>query len=288
MLKPRLIGLVLVRDGLCVQSIGFKRFLPIGRPEIAVEFLNRWGIDEIAVLDLSATARGSACDAETVKRYSRLCQVPLSIGGGIRSVIDVKRIIQAGADKVVINSALAAEPEIVTRAAEHFGSQCVIASIDARRGPAGFSTWTRGGRQASGMAPAEWARRAVELGAGEILISSIDQDGSRAGYDLDLVRSVTQAVSAPVIACGGAGHPRDLAAAIAAGSAAVAVGNMLHYTEHSVIVLKRALEALAQPIRLDSYVTYRHSEVGPEGRLAKLSEEALDALRFRYIPEETI
>lgn len=288
MLKTRIIGVVLVRHGLTVQSLGFRRYLPVGRPEIAIEYLDRWGIDEIVVLDLDATARGSAPDAKTVQGYARLCQVPLSIGGGIRSVGDVKRIIQAGADKIVVNSALLTEPGVITAAAERFGAQCVIASIDARRSAGGFEALTHGAKEATGLPPATLARRAQELGAGEILINSIDQDGARTGYDLDLIRTVTAAVDLPVIACGGAGHPDHVRDAMAAGPAAVALANMLHYTEHSVIALKRALELAGQPVRLDSHAHYRNTRPDAAGRVAKQADEALDALRFHFIPEEKI
>jgi imidazole glycerol-phosphate synthase subunit HisF len=287
MLKTRVIGLVLIRRGIAVQSIGFQRYLPLGRPEIAIEYLDRWGIDEIAVLDLDATERGISLAAEQVRRYARLCQVPLSVGGGIRSVDDVTRIIQAGADKVVVNSALLTSPGVITAAAERFGAQCLIASIDARRDGPAFTAFSHGGRRPAGPAAA-LARRAQELGAGEVLINSIDRDGTRTGYDLDLVRHIVGAVGLPVIACGGAGHPDHVREVIAAGPAAVALGNMLHYTEHSVIALKRSLEQARQPVRLDSYANYRNATLDAQGRIARLPDPTLDDLRFHYIPEEKI
>lgn len=287
MLKTRIIGLVLVRRGIAVQSLGFRRYLPLGRPEVAIEYLDRWGIDEIAVLDLDAAERGASPTAEQVRAYARLCQVPLSIGGGIRSVDDVKRIIQAGADKVVVNSALVTHPDLIPSAAEQFGAQCLVASIDARHEETGFVAFSHGGRRPAGDV-ATLARRAQDLGVGEILINSIDRDGARIGYDLDLIRTVVAAVGVPVIAAGGAGHPSHLRDAITAGPAAVALGNLLHYTEHSVIVLKRALELAHQPVRLDSYANYRNTTTDERGRVARLPDATLEELRFHFIPEEKI
>lgn len=287
MLKTRLIGVVLVRNGTAVQSIGFRTYRPVGAPHIAVKYLDRWGVDEVVLLHIDAEA-SSGASADAVQAYAGESQMPLSVGGGVRSIDDVKRIIHSGADKVVVNTALVTKPELVTAAATLFGNQCVVASIDARRVGSGYEAFVEGGRTATGLTPAMVARRAADLGAGEIFVTSIDQDGSKSGYDLELIASVKDAVNVPVIACGGAGEPRHLRAAIAAGASAVAAGNMLHYTEHSVILLKRQLLEAGSSIRLDSYVNYAGASFDGCGRLAKQPDEQLERLRFHYLPEETI
>jgi cyclase len=289
MLKVRVAGLVLVRNGIAVQSIGFERFLPLGRPEIAIEYLDRWGIDEIVLLHIDAAASGHGATAVEVASYSAQCRVPLAVGGGILEIADVHRAIKAGADKIVVNRAVVERPALIEEAATQFGSQCIIASIDAVRGPDGtLNTVTHGGRRRTGFTPAQLAKRAESAGAGEIMITSVDRDGSLRGYDLDLIEAVVKAVGIPVIGCGGAGHPDHLRDGIQRGAAAVAAGNFFHYTEQSVILVKQALTRAVQPVRLDSYVDYAGHTIDSDGRLGKQSDHVLETLRFRYIPEEVI
>lgn len=286
MLKKRVIGVVLVKDGVAVQSIGFRRYLPIGKPHVAIEYLDRWGIDEIVVLHVHAAG---PADAQTVAGYARRCRVPLAVGGGIRDAGAVKRVIQAGADKAVLNTAAITHPGLITEAASLFGEQCVVVSIDAKRRSGGMhEAFVECGRRGTGLSPAELAARAASLGAGEILANSIDRDGIKQGYDLELLRAVAAAVSIPVIACGGAGHPEHMRAALACGTAAVAAGNFFHFVEHSVILVKRQLAQAGEPVRIDSYANYEGRAFSDDGRLAKQSDAALDALRFRYVPEEVI
>jgi cyclase len=289
MLKIRVVGVVLVRSGIAVQSVGFRRFLPLGRPEIAIEYLDRWGIDEIVLLHIDATRGAPRAGAAEVASYARCCRVPLSIGGGIVDVADVREIIHAGADKVVVNSALVTAPHVVTAAAELFGSQCVVASIDARRQADGrYMTYVGGGQVPTGLSVSELAAGAERLGAGEVLITSIDRDGSKRGYDLDLIRQTVDAVRIPVIACGGVGEPSHLLHGARARAAAVAAGNFFHFTEHSVILAKRVLKTEGTAVRLDSYATYGALRLDARGRVAKPDESMLESLRFQYIPEEVI
>jgi len=287
MLKTRLIGVVLVKHGIAVQSIGFSTFRPIGAPHIAVKYLDRWGIDEVVLLHIDR-APSSSASADSVRTYAGQSQMPLSVGGGIRSIDDVKRFIHSGADKVVMNTTLVTSPDLVTAAARLFGNQCVVASIDARRNEAGYEAYVDGGRTGTSITPAQLAARAENLGAGEIFVTSIERDGSKRGYDLELIASVKNAVTIPVIACGGAGAPQHMRAAIDAGASAVAAGNILHYTEHSVIVLKRQLVEDGSTVRLDSYVGYEGAEFDASARLAKLPDERLERLRFHHISEEII
>jgi cyclase len=289
MLKTRVVGVVLVRDGIAVQSIGFRKYLPIGRPEIAIEYLDRWGIDEIVVLHMDATPKGESVAAEKVAAYASCCQVPLAVGGGIADIDAVKRVIHAGADKVVLNAAAVLRPKLIEDAARLFGDQCVVISIDARRrSDGGHDTFTHSATRPTGLSAVELAVKVTGHGAGEILVNSIDRDGSQQGYDLDLLRAAVQAVRVPVIACGGAGKPEHMRAAMETGVAAVAAANFFNYQEHSVILAKRALVRAGADVRLDSYATYEHHALRDDGRLAKQADAALDALRFRYVPEEVI
>jgi cyclase len=289
MLKTRIIGVIIIRDGIAVQSIGFKQYLPIGIPEISIEYLNRWGIDEIVLLDIDATKKHRRPDYRKVQQYSRHCQVPLAVGGGITRIEDIEQIIHSGADKVVINAEAVKNPDIIQKGARLFGSQCMVVSIDARRDECGnYEVFTHSGTRPTGISPVEMARIAERKDAGEILLTSIDQDGSKQGYDLDLIRSVAEEVSIPVIACGGAGHPEHMKAVIEIPVSAVAAANFFHYHEHSVITNKRYLKDRSSHVRLDSYVTYQDFRFGSDGRPLKIDDNVLEKLRFVYIPEEQI
>jgi cyclase len=289
MLKARVIGIVCVKDGWAVQSIGFKKFLPIGRPEICVEFLDRYGADEIALLDIAATHNGTGPDLDMVARCARKCHVPIAVGGGVNRIQHVHDLVRNGADKVVINTAAISNPALITEGALHFGSQCMVVSLDARRSPDGrYEIYSEAGSRASGLTPIQAARQAEEGGAGEILITSIDNDGLRNGYDIDLIRLVRQGVAIPVIAAGGAGHPVHFAEGLAAGADAVAAGNMLNYTEHSVALIKRFLLNGAANVRMDGYAAYEGATFDSDGRLLKRDEEILEDLLFVRISEEVI
>lgn len=287
-LKRRIVGTLVVRDGIVVQSVNFRRFLPVGIPEIAVEYLNRWGIDEIALLDISATPARRGPDLELLRRCTTFSQAPMTYGGGISDVAQIESVIQAGFEKVAVNTALVDAPALVSEGARRFGSQSVVASIDARKVAGAYEAFVAGGRRATGLAPDALARRAQELGAGEILLTSIDRNGSKLGYDLELVERVRAAVTLPVIVAGGVGEPAHFAAALALGASAAAAGNFFHYTEHSVVTTKRFLVDAAAPVRLDTYTSYAGFALDSAGRVAKRDDAYLDALRFTYVPEEVI
>lgn len=242
MLTRRLIGCLLLRHGWVVQGIRFQRYLPVGTPEIAVEFLVRWGIDEIVLLDITARDRGTGPDLERIGRLSQGCRVPLTAGGGVRSVSDIGNLIRAGAEKVCINSALRQDRVLLPEGSRKFGAQSIVASIDVQRdGTSQPRVYTHGGTQPAVLDPAEWARQLESEGAGEILLNSIDRDGTGEGYDLELIRSVASAVKIPVVACGGAGCPEDFPAAAETGASGVAAANWFHFTEQSVHHAKEAL-----------------------------------------------
>lgn len=290
MLKKRLVGCVLVRDGIVVQSIGFGRYLPVGRVSIALEFLNQWGIDEIALLDMTAGARGQGPDAELVRASTAKCFVPLTVGGGIRTVEHMDALMHAGADKIALNQAAIDTPDLITAGAARYGNQCIVVSIDAKRTEGGkYEVFTEGGRRPTGMTPGEVALRSVDLGAGEIFLTSIDHDGMKNGYDLDLIDQLAGAVNVPVIVCGGAGHPRHFHEALTRGHvSAAAAGNYFHFTEHSPVVTKAWLRAIPFDVRLDTYAHYRDIGFDHDGRIARRDGAYLDDLIYEVIPPETI
>lgn len=282
MLKKRLVACLLIRDGLIVQSVGFDRYLPIGKPKFPIEFVVKWDVDEIVLLDMSATPEGRGPDHEALSQLSHSCFVPLTVGGGLRTVSDARKVLRTGADKVSVNSHAIERPILISEIADVFGSQCVVVSMDCRREHDGsFQVYTHSGKQATGLSPAEWAQQVEKLGAGEIFLNSIDRDGSKRGYDIDLIRNVTDIVSIPVIACGGVGSHSHFAAGILQGGAsAVAAGNIFHYIEHSTIVAKAHLLRAGVDVRIDSNAKYEDREFDASGRLMMLPADRLAEIEF--------
>lgn len=283
MVKKRLVACLLLRDGLIVQSIGFSRYLPIGSPRFPIEFVVKWDVDEIVLLDISATSENRTPPTEVLEHLSRYCFVPLTVGGGIRTVDDVRKVIRAGADKAAINSQAVARPELISETADVFGSQCVVVSMDCRKEADGsYQVYTHSGRRPTGLRPEDWAATAERLGAGEIFLNSIDRDGMKTGYDIDLIRRVVDAVGIPVVACGGVGAHGDFAAGVTEGGAsAVAAANIFHFIEHSTIVAKAHLLAAGVDVRLDSDAKYEGREFDGAGRLLMLSGDRLADLEYK-------
>jgi cyclase len=290
MLRTRLIACIVVKDGLAVQSIGFERFLPIGSPAILAENLNRWGVDEILLQDISKPRAGESPSITLIRRVAAQCFVPLTAAGGVREVADVRDAVFSGADKVAINTAALDDPALVTEAADRFGSQCIVASIDAKPdGRGGYEVFSHAGTRPTGKSPGETARLMERHGAGEILINAIHRDGSKEGYDLDLIRQVTEAVTVPVIVCGGVGHPKHFTeGAGVPGVMAVAAANFFAFTEHSVLTAKGYLAQQGIGLRHDTYADYRDHKFDEAGRVAKPAESDLAKLVFRHYPEEVI
>jgi len=290
MLKKRVIAEVIVRHGIVVQSLGFRRYLPIGRPSIAVEFLNAWGADEIVLLDITATREGRSITERMITDAARNCRVPLTIGGGLGTIDDIKMAVHSGADKVVINTAAVKVPCLITEASRIFGRQCIVVSIDASRQADGrHEVFLDSGCAATGLDAVVHATKCAEIGAGEILITSIDRDGSKAGFDIELVAQVSDAVPIPVIAAGGAGAPAhflDVFRKTRASAAAAA--NFFQFTEHSVTKTKAVLRSAGLDIRTDTYANYLETSFGPDGRLRKRPDDYLDELAYEHIPEEVI
>jgi cyclase len=251
-LKRRVIPCLDVKDGRTVKGVGFVNLKDAGDP---VELARRYdtdGADELAFLDITASVEGRGTLLEIVQRTAAECFMPLMVGGGVSSVEDVRKLLLAGADKVSINTAAVREPELIRRAAEKFGSQCITVAIDAKQvASSRWEVFTHGGRTATELDAVEWARRATELGAGEILLTSMDRDGSQAGYDLALTRRVVEAVPVPVIASGGAGGLPHIVEVLAeTGVSAVLAASIFHYGRHSIGEAKRAIAEAGIPIRL--------------------------------------
>ena len=250
MLTRRVIVCLDVKGGRVVKGVQFVALRDVGDPVELAAAYEREGADEIVFLDISATDEGRDTLLDTARRTAERLFVPLTIGGGVRGSDDVARVLRAGADKVSLNSAAVADPGIITESASRFGSQCVVASIDARREGDAWRVYTRGGRTRTELEAIAWARECVRLGAGEILLTSIDRDGARTGYDLELTRAVADAVNVPVIASGGAGSADDVRAALSSGGAdAALVAGILHDGVTTVHAIKSALRGADIPVR---------------------------------------
>ena len=250
MLTRRLIACLDVRGGRVVKGTAFADLRDVGDPVALAERYEAQGADELCFLDISATPDERATALDTVRRTAERLFVPLTLGGGIRGADDVAAGLRAGADKVSVNSAAVERPELLTEAAERFGAQCVVASVDARREGGGWTVWTHGGRRPTGRDAVAWAAECARRGAGEILLTSIDADGGRRGYDVALTRAVADAVDVPVIASGGAGEAAHLVDAVREGGAdAVLLAGILHDGLVGLDELKRALAEAGVAVR---------------------------------------
>lgn len=281
---------MVIKDRIVVQSIGFRRYLPVGDVVIAVEFLNYWGIDEIVLLDIDATAQKTRPNFDLVREVSRKNFVPLTVGGGIHSLYDMQKLIHYGADKICINKEALINPEIIDKAAKIFGNQCVVVSMDAGFNKKGdYEVFSDSGQKPTGLDPVSWSKRVEGLGAGEIFLNSIERDGSKQGYDIELIRMITDSVNIPVIVCGGVGHPSHFLDGFFKGKApACAASNFFHFTEHSPITAKSYLKKHGVDIRLETYADYHDIDFCISGRITKRPEEYLEKLRFEYHPKEVI
>ena len=253
----RVIPCLDVADGRVVKGVNFTGLRDAGDP---VELARRYdaeGADELTFLDITASSTGRQTTLEMVSRTAEQVFIPLTVGGGVRSVADVDALLRAGADKVGVNTAAIARPELLAEIADRFGRQVLVLSVDARRVPAdaaatesGFEVTTHGGRRGTGIDALRWAAQAAELGAGEILLNSMDADGTRDGFDLELIAAVRAVVSVPVVASGGAGAARHFPPAVAAGADAVLAASVFHYRQVSIGEVKQTLAAAGLPVRM--------------------------------------
>jgi imidazole glycerol-phosphate synthase subunit HisF len=249
-LRRRVIPCLDVADGRVVKGVNFVDLVDEGDPvELAARYADE-GADEICFLDISATPEGRGTMLDVVRRTASNVFIPLTVGGGVRQPDDMKAVLRAGADKVSVNTAAVTDPELLAECSRRFGRQCVVLAIDARRTGDGFEVVVEGGRRPTGIDAIEWARRGVELGAGEILLTSMDRDGTKDGFDLELTRAVSRAVEVPVIASGGAGTTGHCIEAIDRGGAsAVLAASIFHRREIDIADLKRAMADAGIPVR---------------------------------------
>jgi imidazole glycerol-phosphate synthase subunit HisF len=250
MLARRIIPCLDVTAGRVMKGVRFVNLLDAGDPVELAEQYNRQGADELVFLDITASSDRRNIMAEMVARVAERVFIPLTVGGGIRSVADARQILRAGADKVSVNSAAVGRPELIGELSQEFGAQAVVLAIDARRAGEGWNVYTRGGRDDEKMDAVEWAARGEELGAGEILLTSMDSDGVQRGFDCELTRAVAAATGVPVIASGGAGRPEDFVKVLTEGRADAALAaSIFHYGVHTVGALKEFLAAHGVPVR---------------------------------------
>src|SRR6201996_9412289 len=251
MLKMRVIPCLDVKDGRVVKGVNFVDLVDAGDPVAQARFYDREGADELCFLDITASAEGRDTLYDVVRHTAEECFMPLTVGGGVRTVDDVRRLLLAGADKVSINTAAVARPEFVREAAQKFGSQCIVAAIDAKAAKSGrWEVFTHGGRRPTGIDAIDWARRMADYGAGEILLTSMDRDGTKSGFDLALTRAVADAVDVPVIASGGVGSLDDLVDGIREGHAtAVLAASIFHFGTHTIAEAKARLAEAGIPVR---------------------------------------
>ena len=250
MLKARIIPCLDVAGGRVVKGVNFVNLVDAGDPVEQARIYDGEGADELCFLDIAASHEGRETLYDVVRGTAEQCFMPLTVGGGVRTTDDVRRLLSAGADKVSINTAAVEDPDLVAAAAARFGSQCVVVAIDAKAEPGGYRVYTHGGRRRTGLEAVAWAVRMEAAGAGEILLTSMDRDGTRLGYDIGLTRAVADAVAIPVIASGGVGALDHLVAGVREGHATgVLAASIFHFGEHTIRDAKQAMAAAGLPVR---------------------------------------
>lgn len=251
-LAVRVIPCLDVDNGRVVKGINFENLRDAGDPVELAAHYDRVGADELTFLDVSASKDGRGTMLDVVRRTADQVFIPLTVGGGVRSVDDVRELLRAGADKVSVNSSAIARPELLRELADVFGSQCIVLSVDARRAAdfsSGFEVTTHGGTRSAGLDAVEWAKRGEDLGVGEILLNSMDGDGTKAGFDIELIEAVREKVSVPIIASGGAGKAEHFPPAVDAGADAVLAASIFHFGEVEISEVKQALAAAGKEVR---------------------------------------
>lgn len=254
MLKARIIPCLDVKDGRVVKGVNFVDLRDAGDPVEQARLYDRAGADELCFLDITASHEDRGTMLDVVRKTAEECFMPVTVGGGVRTIDDIRWLLLAGADKVSINTAAVTNPDFVTEASRKFGCQCIVVSLDAAQtSPGVFELFTHGGRTATGLDAVAWAKKMEQNGAGEILLTSMDRDGTRAGYNIPLTRAIVDAVRIPVIASGGAGTLDHLVAGVRDGGAtAVLVASLFHFGQHSIAEAKHHMTAAGVPMRLES------------------------------------
>lgn len=240
-----------VPQGRVVKGVKFKEIQYAGDPVERAEFYYKEGADEIVFLDITASAHRRGTMWDVLERTTENVFIPVTLGGGVRTTDDISKALKAGADKVSINTAAVENPKLISEGAKRFGNQCIVVAIDAKRNGKSWNVWTYGGRKDTGIDAIKWAKKAESLGAGEILLTSMDADGVKMGYDIELTRTISEAVSIPIIASGGAGKPEHLLDALTKGKADAALAaSIFHFGQYSVKQVKQYLKANGVPVRL--------------------------------------
>ncbi len=250
MLKKRLIPILLLRKGRLVKPIQFNSYRDVGDPVAQAKIYDSQKADELIFLDIDATSENRENLYELIREVSKECFMPLTLGGGIKNMGDIQKLLSSGADKVSINAAAVENPSFIKQAADKFGSQCIVASIDVKKLDDKYEVFTHNGKKATGKDPVQWAKEAAELGAGEILLTSIDLEGTMKGYDISLIKAVSDAVDIPIIANGGAGNLQDFHDALTKGGASsVSAGSLFHFTDQSLIKARRFMQVHGLNVR---------------------------------------
>ena len=242
MLKPRIIPCLDVKNGRVVKGVNFENLSDAGDPVAQAQYYYQAKADELCFLDISATQENRQNMFEMVKKVASTCFIPFTVGGGIKEMADFLTLMRCGADKVSINSSAISNPALITEAANKFGSQCVVVAIDVKKTANGYEVFSHGGTKPKGLNALNWASRVQQLGAGEILLTSMDKDGTKTGYDLDLIKAITSKVTIPVIASGGVGDLKDLADGLKAGASAVLAASIFHFRQFSIAEAKNFLK----------------------------------------------
>jgi cyclase len=251
MLKNRIIPCLDVKNGRVVKGVNFENLVDAGDPVAQAKFYYEQGADELCFLDIAATNENRGVILDVVKKVAQVCFIPFTVGGGIKEIEDFSNLLKCGADKVSVNSAAIKNPKLISEAASKFGSQCVVVAIDAKKNESGnYEIFTHGGKNPTGIDAIEWAKKVTALGAGEILLTSMDKDGTKSGYDLELIKKITSQISIPVIASGGVGNLEHLAEGLKAGASAVLAASIFHFKEYSIKQAKEFLDEQKIAVRI--------------------------------------
>jgi imidazole glycerol-phosphate synthase subunit HisF len=289
MLKRRIGALLPVKDGLVVRSTSFHHYLPVGKPAIAIEFLNQWGIDEIIMLDISASKNQKTISSSMVAHAAKKCFVPLAVGGGVLKMEDVDALIHQGADKIVLNQVLFKNEGFLESVAKKYGDQCAVACIDVRKVNDHYKVYDHVTKSATQKDVADWAHHLQELGAGEVLVHAVDRDGAYSGFEENVYKQVCERVTIPVIAAGGAGSPEHFVSIFKNTTVSAAcAGNYFHFSEHSVGTLKSHLIKSGIKVRHEGQASYTETQIDSNNRIQKKSDDVLEHMLYQKIEKEII
>ncbi len=287
--KKRLIGKIILHEGISVQSVQYKNYLPLGSPKISAEYLDKWGIDEIIILDIDATKKRNKPNFKLIREISKIIRTPLTVGGGIRSIDDVYSLIRSGADKVSINSSFLKNPKIIKKASRYFGNQSIIVSIDLyRKGHKNYKIYNKNLEEVD-IPLFDAIKIAEDCGAGELMIGSVLNDGMKCGYDKELYAEIRNKVNIPIIMSGGIGKIEHIIKAADLDIEALAIGNMLNFTEMSVIFIKEILKRKNLNFRYDTFANFEKNPFDRSNqRITNHAEQVLEKMKFTKIIEEKL